>query len=209
MIETKEIKLFIFDLDGTLIDTAYLNYYSYFHACIEYHMDFDRGYFYEKCFGNHYKTFLPKIIKMCGQVTVRNEEELNELVEKVHTEKERIYFNHLEWIREHPILSEIISRNLEDKTEKRRKLALASTASPKGVYGLLKEAKLEKVFDLILTGEDVKNKKPDPEIFIKCMEHFKVKPKETMIFEDSKVGIEAANQTGAWVVKIEKWPELP
>ena len=41
---------------------------------------------------------------------------------------------------------------------------------------------------LFFTIDDVKNGKPDPEGFLKAMEYFKVKPENTIIFEDSDVG---------------------
>lgn len=66
---------------------------------------------------------------------------------------------------------------------------------------------MENIFDLIITGEDVVKTKPDPEIFFKCMRYFNVMPKETVIFEDSDIGIEAAKDTGAWIIRIEKWAD--
>ena len=58
-------------------------------------------------------------------------------------------------------------------------------------------------FDLILTGEDVTKSKPDPEGYLKAMEHFGVTPAETMIFEDSALGLAAAQASGATVFKVE------
>ena len=54
-------------------------------------------------------------------------------------------------------------------------------------------------FDLIISQEDVKNKKPDPEGFQKAMDFFKVQCRNSIIFEDSDVGIEAALRSGATV----------
>ena len=104
----------------------------------------------------------------------------------------------------HPLMLEI----LIDNKKKSKYTALATTSSPKGVYAILKEFQLEKLFDLVLTGNDIQNKKPDPEIFFKCIEHFNVKEEESIIFEDSEVGLEAASQTNAWVIKVEKWAKI-
>lgn len=51
----------------------------------------------------------------------------------------------------------------------------------------------------ILSNNDVSKTKPDPEIYIKLMEYFGSKEWETLIFEDSKFGLEAAFQSGAYV----------
>ena len=53
------------------------------------------------------------------------------------------------------------------------------------------------IFDLIYAGIDVKQGKHSPEIYLKSMEALGVNPDETLIFEDSEVGIEAAKASGA------------
>ena len=45
-------------------------------------------------------------------------------------------------------------------------------------------------------------KKPDPEGFLKAIEYFDVNPEDTVIFEDSDVGIQAALASGSQVVQI-------
>lgn len=47
-------------------------------------------------------------------------------------------------------------------------------------------------------------KKPYTEVFMKCLEYFNIQLNQTVIFEGSDIGIEAANKTGAWIVKVEK-----
>jgi HAD superfamily hydrolase (TIGR01509 family) len=49
----------------------------------------------------------------------------------------------------------------------------------------------------LVTQEDVINVKPDPEGFILAMKNFGIKSQDTIIFEDSLVGIEAAKKSGA------------
>lgn len=57
-------------------------------------------------------------------------------------------------------------------------------------------------FDLVVTANDFKNSKPDPECFLLAMEKLAVKPSECIIFEDSIHGLQAARQTGARVVAL-------
>ncbi|EKV56252.1 hydrolase [Brachyspira hampsonii 30446] len=206
MLNNDNIKLLIFDMDGTLIDSAYLNYYSYYNAFKEFNIELDKDYYYNKCFGLHYKIFTKNILELNNKIT-KDENKNNELIESIHNLKEKIYLANLNLIQIHPFILETLIDNY-NKKENKKHTALATTASPNGVYGILKEFKLEKLFDLILTGNDVEKKKPHPEIFYKCMEHFNVKEKESIIFEDSEVGLEAANQTNAWVIKVEKWAKI-
>ena len=60
-------------------------------------------------------------------------------------------------------------------------------------------------FGLIVTGEDVEKQKPDPEGYCRAMEHFRVTPADTMIFEDSGIGLTAAKASGAKVFRVEQF----
>lgn len=186
-----DIKLLIFDLDGTIIDSEESNYKAYKNALAEVDVELSKEFFIKNCFnGQHYKDFLPLLMPNFSE----------EEIEKVHNRKQEIYISNMKNITVNPIIKDII---MEFKNKK--KLALATTAGAIAVQNVLKAIQLENVFDLILTGNDVKKKKPHPEVFMKCLEYFNIQPNQTVIFEDSDIGIEAANKTGAWIVKVEKW----
>lgn len=61
---------------------------------------------------------------------------------------------------------------------------------------------IEEVFDLIVTKEDVINKKPDPEIYYKILNYYNANPCECLIFEDSYSGVLAGNNAGIDVVNV-------
>ena len=74
---------------------------------------------------------------------------------------------------------------------------------------MLQQMNIEKTFDLITRKEDVQNKKPNPEIYNKIMKHYKAKPEECLIFEDSYTGVLAAKNAGIEVVNIwDKYADL-
>jgi HAD superfamily hydrolase (TIGR01509 family) len=60
----------------------------------------------------------------------------------------------------------------------------------------------EKYLDLIISNEDVNIPKPHPEGYIRAMIFFNSFPQKTVIVEDSEYGIQAANNTGAHVMKV-------
>ena len=82
-----------------------------------------------------------------------------------------------------------------------------ATSSHKRHYDLKTKKHNElfnKVFNHVVTGDDVQNSKPDPEIFIKAAEKFgqHVDPSKVLVFEDAPLGVEAANNAKMNVVWI-------
>ncbi len=61
---------------------------------------------------------------------------------------------------------------------------------------------IERFIDLVLTAEDVKKPKPDPEIYLLAMSRLRVPPEECLALEDSVSGVRAALAAGANVVAI-------
>ena len=56
--------------------------------------------------------------------------------------------------------------------------------------------------DFIISNQDVKNGKPDPEMYLKAMKSLEVDPKECLILEDNQHGIQAAIASGGHLMKI-------
>ena len=63
----------------------------------------------------------------------------------------------------------------------------------------------ENAVDGILSGADVARSKPAPDCFLEAMRREGCTPRETLIFEDSEIGLEAARRSGAsyFVVKLD------
>lgn len=67
---------------------------------------------------------------------------------------------------------------------------------------MTEQMNIAEVFDLITRKEDVKNKKPHPEIYLQIMRHYNATPDECLIFEDSYTGVLASYNAGIEVVNI-------
>lgn len=176
------MKLVIVDLDGTLFDTKDVNYHAYKEAITPYGYDLDYKYYCEFCNGRHYLDFLP-------QITTNDKETLS----AIHKAKKMAYRDYLN--------KAVLNNGLVDiirlmKSE--YKTAVVTTASRDNCYDILNQFNLIELFDLILTHDDVTKAKPNPEGFLKAMHHFNVTPADTIIFEDSDVGLEAAKRSGAY-----------
>ncbi len=178
-------QLAIFDMDGTLFDTDRLNYTSYSLALAKYGFTLKWEEYRDKCSGRHYTAFLPYIVKDPA------------LTEQIHEDKKLIYMENLHLARENTHLF-----NLIELMRGTYHIALATTANKKNAMSILESFKRRELFEYMVTGEDLTRVKPLPDAFLMAMEHFGVSPEDTVIFEDSDTGIEAAMARGANVIKI-------
>lgn len=94
----------------------------------------------------------------------------------------------------------------EIKEEKGLKIAL-TTNSPKDMsIQILEKVGADKIFDFMVFGDEVKRKKPHPEMYKKALKALKIKSKEAVVFEDSVAGVTAAKAAGIDVVVI--WDQV-
>jgi beta-phosphoglucomutase-like phosphatase (HAD superfamily) len=61
---------------------------------------------------------------------------------------------------------------------------------------------LKQAFTEIISAEDVKHGKPNPEVFLKAAERLGLATERCVVFEDAHVGIEAAHAAGMRVVAV-------
>ncbi len=83
------------------------------------------------------------------------------------------------------------------------KMAVCSNSIRNTIEIMMKKASLEKYFEFYVSNQDVKNGKPDPEMYNKAIEKLGLTPKECMIIEDNENGIKAARASGAWVMEVD------
>ena len=76
------------------------------------------------------------------------------------------------------------------------KMAVCSNSVRNSVVTMMNYASLTEYLDLMVSNEDVSSGKPDPEMYLKAMAHFKLQPEECLIIEDNENGIKAAKASG-------------
>jgi len=81
-------------------------------------------------------------------------------------------------------------------------MAVASCGGRARVYRILELLQISQYFRLVITGDDVAQGKPDPEIYLKTAEQLGVRPAESLVFEDSVSGVLAATAAGMKSVGI-------
>ena len=180
------IKAIITDFDGTLVDTFDANYLAYHKAFAEVGIILTKER-YSECFGLRFDYFM-KEMGIADEQTVARIWEL----------KKDYYPQFFERLLPNKALIDLIDscRAAGIKT------AIASTARKDNLLNVVTYLGISNSFDLIFAGVDVKQGKPSPEIYLKAMSALGVHPKETLVFEDSQVGIEAARASGAKCIVV-------
>lgn len=87
-------------------------------------------------------------------------------------------------------------------------IGVASNSIRSTLDGCLDALGVRELVDYSLSNEDVQSPKPDPEIYVRCMQQFGTTPEETVIFEDSPIGRAAARASGAKLVEVRDRADL-
>lgn len=82
-----------------------------------------------------------------------------------------------------------IKNLLENLAAKNVPMAIASSSSPQLIREMVKRLDIEKYFTALVSGYEVKNGKPAPDIYLKVAEMVKIAPAECVVLEDSHNGV--------------------
>lgn len=114
--------------------------------------------------------------------------------------REIIFMRHLE---EFGIdIKDGVAELLELLKQRNIKTAVASSTLQERGELLLKKSNIHDLFDYHIYGDMVKQTKPNPDIFLRVVNHFKVELAESLVLEDSFYGVKAANNANIDVMWI-------
>jgi len=112
--------------------------------------------------------------------------------EQVVIDQENYFFNNIERVKPyHPVVNFAKKCKAEGKP-----IAVASGGVKETVVMTMDQIGITDLFDVIVTQDDVKNSKPAPDLFLLAAKKMNIKPNKCLVFEDSQLGIEAANKAG-------------
>jgi HAD superfamily hydrolase (TIGR01509 family) len=176
---------YLFDCDGTIVDSMPLHYLAWKKALSEWGCDFSEELFYE--WGG---MPVAEII-----ATLNRERGLNMPVDGVGHRKENLYYELL------PKLQPV-AEVLEHIEAQQGKIpfGVVSGSTRESVMASLTVVKLLDRFQTMVCAGEYKKSKPDPEAFLKAAEKLGIEPASCLVFEDTEMGIRAAKAGGmAWV----------
>ena len=172
----------IFDCDGTLTDSMPLHFVAWRDTLARYGMSFPE----------------PRFYAMGGMPTVKIvqilAEEHNVIVPvaQVAVEKEQAFLDQLSLLR--PIDH---TCNLAKKLKREgQKIAVASGSDRHSVSRQLQQIDMQDCFEVIVAAEDTQRHKPAPDAFLLAARRLGVQPTACCVWEDSDLGIQAAQAAG-------------
>lgn len=80
------------------------------------------------------------------------------------------------------------------------KVAIASSSPEQDIRDMMRETQLEAYVDYVISGETLKESKPNPEIYIRMANMLQLSPEECIVIEDSPYGIQAGKRAGMTVI---------
>jgi len=180
-------RAYIFDCDGTVVDSMPLHYRAWKAALAEWNCDFPEDLFYS-----------------WGGKPVRNIiADLNQIysltmpIDPLAIRKEALYLAQLPSLKAVPEVVEHITAQ-----HGRIPLAVASGSRKDSVVGSLTTVGLLDKFETIVSAGDYIHPKPAPDCFLLAAERLGIAPKDCLVFEDTQLGIQAATAAGMASVMV-------
>jgi beta-phosphoglucomutase len=81
-------------------------------------------------------------------------------------------------------------------------MAIASSTVIENIHLITGSLGIENYFEAIITGHDVTEGKPSPQVFLVAAQRLGADPKNCVVFEDAVAGVKAAKSAGMHCVAI-------
>ena len=187
------IKLIIFDLDGVLVDARELHYNALNKAL----GSIDEKYIIQR--DEHLSTYDGlSTAKKLGMLT-KNKNLPTELHDSVWKLKQEMTVKIIDGFSSDDRIRGIL-RSL--KSEGYVIACATNSIRETAKLQLIRKGFFEYI-DFMYSNQDVKNPKPNTEMYLKCMIKAEVNPNETVIVEDSHIGRKGALSSGAYLCAVE------
>lgn len=186
----KKPELIIFDMDGLMFDTERVTKKYYIQTALKYGYTITDELFYQLIGGNRERN--RALLK----------QHLGESYPYEQVSKECRELKHQEYRQNGMGIKQGLVELLEYGKAQGIKMAIASSSNLEIIEHHLNLSKLGHYFDFIMSGDQVVNSKPHPEIFLKVCEHFNILPENALVLEDSKNGIIAASSGNIPVICV-------
>lgn len=199
IIQLKNTKGAIFDLDGVIVDTAKYHYLAWKRLANELGFDFSVQ-------DNERLKGVGRIESLDILLGIGGLSCSDELKQALASVKNNWYVEFISSMDQSELL-----KGAEEYLKKLRqqgvKIALGSAS--KNAPLILNNLNISSCFDAIVDSNKITRSKPDPQIFLTAAQALQLEPSQCAVFEDAYAGVEAAKGGGMFAVGIGKANDLP
>ena len=191
--QMQQPKVFLFDLDGVLVDTAVFHYQAWKRLANE-KLGFDISHeFNETLKGISRADSLERILAL-ENVQISEAEKAD-----FATLKNEWYLELVQQMTTKDVLPGVVDFLAQTRAAG-IKIGLGSVS--KNAKLILERVGIADAFDAIIDGTKITKSKPDPEVFLKGAAELGYAPAACLVFEDAVAGVEAAKRAGMRAVGI-------
>jgi beta-phosphoglucomutase-like phosphatase (HAD superfamily) len=183
----RPFKAYLFDCDGTIVDSMPLHYLAWRKTLAEWNCEFSEELFY--AWGG-----MP-VVEIVATLNERHG--LKMPVEEVATRKEKRYFELLPELKGVPDVLEHI-----ELSHGVIPFAVVSGSTRDAVERSLNAVQLLDKFQTLVCAGDYRKSKPDPEPFLVAADRLGIASADCLVFEDTEMGIQSATAAGMASVKV-------
>ncbi|WP_456294880.1 HAD family phosphatase [Vibrio sp. AK197] len=187
--ELKEYEVYLFDMDGTLVNSEPLKGRALAMACLDYGVQVDHN-IYKDVMGESWQVVTGHFFTHANISP-----DLTEFNGYFRSHYEKMLNNELE-------LNVGAKAYIGQLKNAGKKCGVVSSAATWMVENILSSLQLENAFDLVITQGHVTKHKPDPEAYTLALTKLNVSPEQTIVFEDSTAGIRAGKSSGCDVIAV-------
>ena len=178
-----KVKAVLFDLDGTLVDS----FEAWFHT-------FNDGL-------KHFSLRTLSRIEFAKDfgAPIENDIKKHFIGKTIEEVKNMHNSNFMKW-KNYVKLNQQSKTILKNLKRREIKLGLISNSTKFIINAILKHYKIKNYFEVIITLDDVKRRKPAPDMILKACKMLKVKPENTILVGDTKNDMIAGRRAGCITV---------
>jgi len=196
-----KIKAVFFDQDGVIIDTERDGHRVAFNMTFKefgFTDEWSVEYYHELLQVAGGKERMKHHAKTKGFSKPIPDGELDDLVKEMHKRKTALFVELIETGK--LPLRPGVHRMMNEALEAGLKVAVCTTSNEKAAKAVTEKVLSDIKFDIVLAGDVVSKKKPDPEIYNMALFKLSLQPDEVIVFEDSRNGVLAANAAGLNII---------
>jgi HAD superfamily hydrolase (TIGR01509 family) len=196
-----KIKAVFFDQDGVIIDTERDGHRVSFNMTFKefgYSDEWSVEYYHELLQIAGGKERMKHHLQTKGFSKAVAPEQVDDLIKDMHKRKTAIFVELIETGK--LPLRPGIHRFMKEAMQAGLKIGVCTTSNEQAAKAITEKILSDIKFDIVLAGDVVSKKKPDPEIYNLALSKTGLKPDEVVVVEDSRNGVLAAKAAGAHVV---------